>query len=128
MTQNKEEFEFDIKVPFEERKKEVEKQLKNHPGKIPIVVQKSSRSKLVLPDTFKFKFLVPPEQTFGSFMYEIRKRLRLTEEQSLFVFAKNLIPASGNTMGDIYEKFKDDDGFLKLIFCEENTFGKHIQD
>jgi GABA(A) receptor-associated protein len=124
MGSNKEEFEFDIKVPLEKRKEEVEKQLKNHPGKIPIVVQKSKTSKLTLPESFKFKFLVPPEQTFGSFMYEIRKRLKLTEEQSLFVFAKNSIPASGNTMGDIYAKYKDEDGFLKLLFCEENSFGE----
>ena len=124
MAFGKEEFEFDMKVPFDKRKEEVEKQLKNHPGKIPIIVQKSKTSKLVLPESFKFKFLVPPEQTFGSFMYEIRKRLKLSEEKSLFVFArKNAIPASGNTMGDIYEKFKDEDGFLKLLFCEENTFG-----
>lgn len=123
MGYNKEEFEYDIKVPFDKRKGEVEKQLKNHPGKIPIVVQKSKTSKLVLPESFKFKFLAPPEQTFGSFMYEIRKRLKLTEEQALFVFAKNAIPASGSTMGDVYQKFKDDDGFLKLLFCEENSFG-----
>jgi GABA(A) receptor-associated protein len=123
MVSNKDEFEFDIKVPFDKRKEEVEKQSKNHPGKIPIIVQKSKTSKLVLPESFKFKFLVPPEQTFGSFTYEIRKRLKLTEEQSLFVFAKNFIPASGTNMGDIYQKFKDEDGFLKLLFCEENTFG-----
>ena len=58
MRSNKEEFEFDIKVPLEKRKEEVEKQLKNHPGKIPIIVQKSKTSKLVLPESFKFKFLV----------------------------------------------------------------------
>jgi GABA(A) receptor-associated protein len=123
MGYQKEKFEFDTKVSLEERKKEVEKQLKEHPGKVPIVIQKSARSKLTLPDKFKFKFLVPPDQTFGEYIYEIRKRLKLTEEQSLFMFVNNSIPSSSSTMGDVYEKCKDEDGFLKFIFCEENTFG-----
>jgi GABA(A) receptor-associated protein len=126
MAPPKEEFEFDKNTPLEKRKEEVAKQLKNHPGKIPVIVQKSKVSKLTLPDTFKFKFLVTPDQTFGSFMFEMRKRLRLTEEQSLFIFANGTIPPSGNIMNDIHEKYKDEDGFLKLLFCEENTFGQFM--
>ncbi len=124
MANKNEEFDYDKKVSLEDRKKEVEKQLANHPGKIPIILQSSKSSKLVVPNTFRHKFLVRPEQTFGSFMYEVRKRLTLEAEQALFLFAKGAIPASGNTMGDIYEKYKDEDGFLKLLFCEENGFGK----
>jgi GABA(A) receptor-associated protein len=124
MANRNEEFEFDMRVSFEKRKEEVEKQLKNHPGKIPIVVQKSKFSKIVLPESFKFKFLVPSEQTFGAFVYEVRKRLNLDAEESLFIFAKgSSIPESGKIMGDIYEKYKDEDGFLKLIFTEEPGFG-----
>ena len=121
----REEFEFD-KVPLEKRKEELAKQIETYPGKIPIVVQKSKTSKLEIPDKFKFKFLVPPDQNFGAFMFQMRKRLNLTEEQSLFVFTfpNGTIPPSGNTMKDVYDKFKDEeDGFLKLLFSEENSFG-----
>jgi GABA(A) receptor-associated protein len=119
----KEEFDFDKKVTLEKRKEEVEKQLKNHPGKIPIVIQQSKSSKLTLPESFKFKFLVPPEQTFGSFVFEIRKRINLKPEQALFVFVNDAIPPSSHTMEEVYNKYKDEDGFLKLLFCEENVFG-----
>jgi GABA(A) receptor-associated protein len=119
----KEEFDFDKKVSLEKRKEEVEKQMKNHPGKIPIVIQQSKSSKLILPETFKFKFLVPLEQTFGSFVYEIRKRINLKPEQALFVFVNEAIPSSTYTMEEVYKKYKDEDGFLKLLFCEENVFG-----
>ncbi len=123
MKSNVEEFEFDIKNTFEKRKEDVEKILKNYPNKIAVIIEKSKKSKLTLPETFKYKFLVNPDDTFGSFVFQIRKRLKLTEEQSLFVFVNKSIPASGNTMGEIYKKFKSDDGFLKILFCEENTFG-----
>jgi GABA(A) receptor-associated protein len=121
----KEEFEFD-KVPVEKRKEELTKQLESYPGKIPVVVQKSQNSKLVVPEKFKFKFLVPQDQNFGGFTFQMRKKLNLSEEQSLFVFTypNNQIPPSGNTMKDVYDKFKDEqDGFLKLLFSEENSFG-----
>lgn len=119
----KEEFDFDKKDSFDKRKEEVEKQLKNYPGKIPIIIQQSKSSKLALPDTFKFKFLVPPELTFGSFVYEIRKRINLKPEQALFVFVNEALPPSSSSMDEIYSKYKDTDGFLKLMFCEENVFG-----
>ena len=57
MDLNNEEFDFDIKVPFEKRQEEVKKQLKLYPDKVPIIVQKSKKSKIVVPESFKHKFL-----------------------------------------------------------------------
>jgi len=119
----KEVFNFDRNVPFEKRKEEVEKQMKKYPGKIPIVIQQSKSSKLVLPETFKYKFLVPIEQTFGSFLFEVRKRLLLKPEQALFIFIDKSLPPSNSSMEELYKKYKDTDGFLKFFFCEENVFG-----
>lgn len=116
-------FEYDFQRSLEKRKEEVETILAKHPNKIPIIIQKSPYSKLSPPN--KFKFLVPQEQTVGSFMYELRKRMNLTPEQALFLFlnSNNLIPSTGLTLLELYNIHKDEDGFLKLLFSEENTFG-----
>ena len=115
-------FEYDIRVPLEKRKQEVEIIMSKHPNKIPIIIQKVETSKLTPPD--KFKYLAPPEQSVGQFLYEIRKRLNLTPEQALFIFVgKNVAPTLSASLGEIHGKYKDEDGFLKISFCEENTFG-----
>ncbi|ATZ80857.1 putative microtubule-associated protein [Bodo saltans virus] len=122
-TKNKTVFDYDKDVTFEKRIEEVKSILGKHPNKIPIIIQKTSTSKLQNPN--KSKFLAPPEQTFGEFTYQIRKRLSLTPEQALFLFVKEFAPSMSATLGEIYETHKCDDGFLKISFCEENTFGSN---
>jgi GABA(A) receptor-associated protein len=114
-------FDYDKQVPLEKRIEEVQLTMAKHPNKIPIIVQKTQTSHLQNPN--KTKFLVPPEQTVGQFALELRKRMNLTPEQALFLFVDSVSPAMGTTIGDIYNAHKSSDGFLKLSFCEENTFG-----
>jgi len=91
------------------------------PQRIPIIVEVADKSGLKLN---KKKFLTPDEISVGSFLYEIRKQTNLTPEQAIFIFCNDsiLVPAN-NTIGQIYEKYKDDDGFLYLTIALENTFG-----
>jgi GABA(A) receptor-associated protein len=121
--QLKSEFEYDTKVSFEDRKKDVERIQEKYPGKIPMIAQKSKNSKLMLGNDFKPKFLINPEQTIGNFMVILRKRLELVPEQSLFLFVAGSVLPNSTTLGEAYNLYKDEDGFLKIIFCEENTFG-----
>lgn len=123
MSQLKSTFEYDIKVSFDDRKKEVDRIKEKHPGKIPVIVEKSQDSKLVLSEEFKYKFLVQPDHTISNFMVELRKRLNLQPDQALFLFINNSVPPTGSSMGEIYEKNKDTDGFLKIHFCEETIMG-----
>lgn len=120
----KDEFEYNEKFTFEQRKSEADMQLRKFPDKIPIVIQQSKTSKIIIPKDFKFKFVFPQEQTFGTFVFEIRKRIMIPPEKALFMFfCNNQIPASTIVMKDLYAKHKDEDGFLKLYFSEENVFG-----
>lgn len=117
-------FEYDTIVSFEKRKEEAMKIKEKYPGKIPIIVQQTKNSKLKLPETFKCKFLIPGDQNIGTFMMELRKRINLQPEQALFIFIdNNSIPSSNVSIKDVYDGNKDTDGFLKICFCEENTFG-----
>jgi GABA(A) receptor-associated protein len=116
-------FDYD-KLPLEKRKKEVETimSMKSHEDKVPIIVQAKSESKLVL--TGKSKYLISSNETVNTFMYELRKRLSLPSQKALFIFINDNIPVpTQSKLGDIYSKYKDEDGFLKIAFSEEHTYG-----
>ncbi len=123
-TEKKTLFECDKKVPEKQPNDDALSILQKHPDKIPIIIKQGETSKIKLPEKFKFKFLVANDDTVGSFIYELRKRINLKPEESLFIFVDNVVPPTSATLGEIYSKYKDKDGFLKMIFTEENTFGE----
>ena len=57
-------------------------------------------------------------------MYVIRKRLKLTSDKSIYLFInEKIIPTTSALLGEIYEKYKDEDGFLYISYGGESTFG-----
>ncbi|XP_032743430.1 gamma-aminobutyric acid receptor-associated protein-like 2 [Rattus rattus] len=71
----------------------------------------------------KRKYLVPSDITVAQFMWIIRKRIQLPSEKAIFLFVDKTVPQSSLTMGQLYEKEKDEDGFLYVAYSGENTFG-----
>ncbi|MBA0678916.1 hypothetical protein Goari_020233 [Gossypium aridum] len=69
------------------------------------------------------RYLVPADLTVGQFVYVIRKRIKLSAEKAIFMFVENVLPPTGAIMSAIYEEKKDEDGFLYVTYCGENTFG-----
>ena len=77
-------------------------------------------------DIEKKKYLVPSDITVGKFVYEIRKHMKLSPEKAIFLFVGNgVLPPTAALMSQIYDRFKDEDGFLYLLVSGENTFGEH---
>ena len=76
------------------------------------------------PKLDRNKYLVPQDITMGEFMFIIRKRMKLSSEESIYMFVGNdsLAPVS-HTMGMIYNSHKDDDQFLYVKYSGESTFG-----
>tara|TARA_B100001094_G_C17545851_1_gene491340 strand:- start:176 stop:373 length:198 start_codon:yes stop_codon:yes gene_type:complete len=62
--------------------------------------------------------------TIGQFSYVIRKRIKLNPEKAIYMFVNDryLMPSSA-MIKEVYEKNKDEDGFLYVSFSSENTFG-----
>uniref|UniRef100_A0A8C2CIC4 GABA(A) receptor-associated protein like 2 n=1 Tax=Cyprinus carpio TaxID=7962 RepID=A0A8C2CIC4_CYPCA len=83
--------------------------------------KKVSGSQIV--DIDKRKYLVPSDITVAQFMWIIRKRIQLPSEKAIFLFVDKTVPQSSLTMGQLYEKEKDEDGFLYVAYSGENTFG-----
>lgn len=114
--------EFHKKYSPEERKKECDRICAKYPDRYPVIVQKTEGNSS-LPELKSKKFLVPKSVTVGQFVYCIRKRIKLTPEQALFIFINNTLPPTGSLMSEVYQAHKDQDGFLYAYISGESTFG-----
>ena len=113
---------FKTKYDFETRKKESDKIKTKYPNRFPIIVNKAK--KCDLEDIERTKFLVPGDLTIGQFIFIIRKRIKLSETDSLFLFINNTtLPVSSSIISSVYDEHKEDDGFLYISYCSENVFG-----
>ena len=77
-------------------------------------------------DIDKHKFLVPFDMTVGQFLYILRKRIKLTEQEALYIFVDKTLPMTSQAISSIYNDYKrkeNFDGFLYVTYCNENTFG-----
>ena len=100
---------------------ESSKIIEKYPERIPVIVEKSSRSKIA--DIDKNKYLVPKDMTMGQFIYVVRKKINLDSSQALFLFVDNVLCNGSKVMADVYNSYKDKDGFLYITYSTENTFG-----
>ena len=106
---------------LEERINESSRIIQKYRTRIPIIVEKSKGCSLC--DIEKKKYLVPNEMTMSQFIYIIRKKINLKSHETLFVTVNNCLPESNIQLTTIYEKYKDEDGFLYVVYSSENTFG-----
>ena len=71
----------------------------------------------------KNKYLVSGDMTMSQFIYIIRKRIQLKSSEALFFFVNNILCNNSQSMIEIYNLYKDKDGFLYIEYSSENTFG-----
>lgn len=94
---------------------------RQHPNRIPIIVDVAAGSNLNLKRT---KFLAPADENFSRLIVEIRKHLVLDPSEALFFFCGHVhFVSPGTLLSNVYEKYKDPDGFLYICVSRENTFG-----
>lgn len=106
---------------FEQRLEESIKIKNKYPDRVPVICEKNPGSGLEMID--KRKYLVPYDLTSTQFLFIIRKRLKLASEKGIFLFVDNMIAPSTHTMIELYNQYKDRDGFLYMNYTEENVFG-----
>ena len=107
---------------FEQRCTDSGKSMKRWPDRACIYLEKSSTS-LSIPEVDKNKYLVPKDLTIGQFMYVVRKRINLEPNEALFFMINQNIVNTTLTINEVYERYKDPDGFLYIKYCGENCFG-----
>ena len=115
------EYEFKKKNEYNKRLIESTNIKQKYNDRIPIIVERYKDS--TLPRIDKCKYLVPKDMNLGQFVYIIRKRIKLDSNQALFVTVNGVLGGSSSLISDLYDKHKDDDGFLYIVYTSENTFG-----
>ena len=116
-------FAYKIKYTFEARLTESRKIRDSFPGRVPIIIEKATRTTDEIPTIDKNKFLVPIDLNVGQFMFVVRKRLCLPPEKALFLCINDSLPPSTMSMRELYNLHAEPDGFLYARYCGENTFG-----
>ena len=112
---------FKVKHPFQKRQDESCRILEKYPDKIPVICECNGDN---VPDIDRKKYLVPSDITMAHFLYVIRKRIKIKPEQSIYIFVnESVIVAGSQSMGAIYKRHHDLDGFLYTSYSGENTFG-----
>ena len=107
---------------FEKRVELCRRISKQYPTRVPVIVELAPKTKLKLNRT---KFLAPQNISVGGLLNEIRRQSSLQPAQAIFLFCGStgtLVPTS-QTLLQVREKFKDEDGFLYFTVAMENTFG-----
>mmetsp|Transcript_3271 Transcript_3271/g.3601 ORF Transcript_3271/g.3601 Transcript_3271/m.3601 type:complete len:124 (-) Transcript_3271:149-520(-) len=114
---------FKLENPEDERRKQAEKIREKNPDKIPIICEKHAKSKL--EDLDKNKYLVTDKYKVYQFIHLLRKRINLKQEEALYLFVNGrTLLKSDSKMSEVYERYKDSDGFLYIEFCEYSSFGQ----
>jgi GABA(A) receptor-associated protein len=112
------------KYSFLERLEESQKIMNKFPERFPVICEKNGRDNST-PDIDKHKYLVPYNITLGQFIHIIRKRLQLQPSSSLFLFIgkEHTILPNNTIIDDIYHLYKNNDGFLYVMYSRESVFG-----
>ena len=86
--------------------------------KIPLILEKEESSNL--PEIEINNYVLPKNITVGEFMVYLRKKCFNLNKENMFIFISksNYVPKLEEKMSDLYEKFKDNDGF---IYCKYTT-------
>jgi GABA(A) receptor-associated protein len=113
--------------PLDERRRISTKIISKYPERIPVIVDRYPQSALgrreLAPDIPKHKFLIHRDYKVSSFQNDIRSNIKLDAQQSLFLFVENHLVTNSDTMGSVYDRHHNPDGFLYIIYTVENTFG-----
>ena len=93
--------------------------IRRHPDRVPVRVLVSDDIKLE-----RSKYLVPKEMTAGQFTSHVRKSMKISNHEAIFMFVgKNVLPPVSREFGDLYRENAAQDGMLYVTYNKENTFG-----
>ena len=109
------------KTPLESRKKQSQQLMEKNNGRIPMLVQSN---KSVSFNLQKSKFLANRSMNVREFLLKIRKRSSIKEDKAIFFYCNNKLLTPQQKLGDVYDKFKNEDGFLYLTLSEMSTMGQ----
>jgi len=108
---------------FDERSTEAQQILKERPDIVPVIIEKT-RGETLLPPIDKRKFLISKEATMSTVIQSVRRRLDLHQNQTIFLLiADAVIPSASSPINQVYQEYKDEDGFLYIKYAAQEVYG-----
>jgi|LakMenE18May11ns_1017448.scaffolds.fasta_scaffold9743524_3 GABA(A) receptor-associated protein len=111
---------YKIKKSLDERKKESKILLEKYPNKVPIIINKCDED---YTERINRKMLIQNDFTVSQYLYSIRSKFNIKQEETLLIFINGIIPTSSTLINYLYDNHKDNDGFLYITLLKENVFG-----
>jgi len=115
-----------FKKTLEDRKLYSAKLITKYPDRIPVVIE--PHSKLLKTEKMeKNKYLMPRNIKITEMMVIFRTIIKIDSSKAIFIFVNNSLIPMRDTVEELYNTYKDQDGFLYITYAYENTFGfSHI--
>lgn len=106
-----------------EKRIEVSNRLRiSYKERVPIIVECAKTANNI--NLKRKKYLAPENISVGAFLNEVRKHASISAEEAIFLFCGcNVLVPTNSSIVNVYNKYKDDDGFLYFTIANENTFG-----
>lgn len=117
-------YKFKKEYSLEKRQEHSRRLMRTHADRIPVIIDRVEGNKGVnLID--KTRYLVPHDSTIAGFMSIIRQKVVLNSGDGFYMFCgdKHVLVSGSNTFHDLYLNYKDEDGFLYMLYAGENVFG-----
>ena len=109
---------------FEKRENECNAILNKHYDKVAIIIEMSQSASTNTPCIPKRKFLASPDMSFYEFLVVIRERFKLNPNQAILFFVNdNILITTTMKISELYNEYRDHDGFVYLKYTTENAFG-----
>lgn len=112
-----------LQPPLQLTPVEYERLRTKYPSRAPVFMIRAPACDSSFPVLQKSKFLVPKDLTLGMFSYVVRKHMTLPPEKAMFFFIENVLPTTSSLIGELYHRYKSNDGALRIVYTSENTFG-----
>jgi GABA(A) receptor-associated protein len=113
---------------------EAKRILAKYPDRLPVVLRRGPREDLPEGWRASKKFLAPRSMLVGEFKHVVHKHLReqssgtrTDSERTIYLLCGSAAPKTSEQMDAVYDKHRDEDGFLYMTYVSENTLGEETR-